>query len=345
MSRPVGEPMNLEPIVVIVIVAIAVVGLVGLRIATRGARQGGAADLAASKSPGRHASSPDLPAFETPGSETLTTLDAAAIAYRIGAAGPPDRSTSPIPGVPPPAVGGAAETAAIVRAAAARTTYLSATYYAPDGTRLERTAMAPPNAAAPAMAVAAGSSAAPTPEPVARPVVVARAPRERLMRDTGMALVVLAAVGLIAVAVSPSGPAGRPTQSVFSVIRASATAEPSADPEASESQPSVTPVPSGNVAAETDTPVASPTHASGARQAPTSAPAVPPRPTPTQVRTATPRPTPTHRATASPTPTDGSTPSPLESATPPPPPTPTPEPTPEPTPSPTPLPTPEPSPS
>src|SRR5258705_322634 len=42
----------------------------------------------------------------------------------------------------PPETEAMAETAAVVRSAGARTTYLSATYYGPDGTRVERTTAA-----------------------------------------------------------------------------------------------------------------------------------------------------------------------------------------------------------
>ena len=47
----------------------------------------------------------------------------------------------------------------------------------------------------------------------------AAAPRERLVRDSGIALLALATIGLVAVVLWPHGPTGEPEQSIFGVNR------------------------------------------------------------------------------------------------------------------------------
>ena len=166
-----------------------------------------------------------------------------------------------------------------------------------------------------------------------RPAVVAGsagaaaplAPRTRLVRDAGFALIGLASLGLIVFTFMPhtSGPR-RPTGSVFAVVRASVTPEPSVRP-----QPSATPLPSATAEPQvTPEPSATPT---GEVADATATPAETTKPL-----SVTPRPTarPTPRPTLRTVPTD--TPRP----TPPPTPAATPKPTPKPTPSPTPTPTP-----
>ncbi|MEP6639336.1 MAG: hypothetical protein ABJC39_08290 [Chloroflexota bacterium] len=378
--------MNLEAVIVIVL-AVALVGLVALRVATGGARSGHASDhVQAAAGPlsgardvvdqsigmylvrrltgrlGDEGPVPQAPVFLAPEAEPID-LDVETIAYRIGATAPPARPAPTVPGnssaparvgsmaqvgpTPPPAVGGAAKTsgiAAVVRVAAARTTHASATYYGPDGIRRERplTQEAVPGPVAPSAAAMTASPV--TASPVARRVI-SPAPRQRLVRDTGTTLAVLAIVALVAVALWPSSPAGRPTESVFGAVPDTVTPDASVDASSVEPGPSEVPVPSGAVAGETNTLVASPRSVVPGSQAPTIAPAS--TPTPTRTRIATPRPTPTQAPT--PRPTSGVTPSPIATPTPvltaPPTPSPTAPPTPSPTAPPTPTPTPIPDPT
>jgi hypothetical protein len=174
------------------------------------------------------------------------------------------------------------------------------------------------------------------------------APRERLVRDSGIALLALAGVGLAAFAFWPHPPAGEPESSFFVVNRAVVTPEPTGEVDAATSEPSVDvsidPAATPAVSAEPTTPTRpDPTTAGSAapRARPTAR--LTPRPAtttaPTATRTPTPPPGPTVKPTAKPT----ATPAPTD--TPPPTPEPTPTPTPTEEPPPTPDPTPEESPS
>ena len=206
---------------------------------------------------------------------------------------------------------------------AARRSQLAATYYGADGARLAR-----PSILAPAAAPRATSP------PAIR--IPSATSRERLVRDSGAALLVLAVIGIVAIA-WPYGPSASPTASVFSVVRGSAShgtdAGSSNGPLGSgpvaASVPVLVATPSGDVAGETNVPIQStaPTLARPPTAKPTAAA------TPQVTPTPTPAPTPVPTATMTPQPT----PTPIAS--------PTPEPTPAPTSSPTPEPTPEPSPS
>jgi hypothetical protein len=173
------------------------------------------------------------------------------------------------------------------------------------------------------------------------------APRERLVRDSGIALLALAGVGLAAFAFWPHPPAGEPESSFFVVNRAVVTPEPTGEVDAATSEPSV------DVSIDPATPAVSAQPTTPTRPDPTTAGSAAPRarPTarltprpatttaPTATRTPTPPPGPTVKPTAKPTPT------PAPTGTPPPTPEPTEPPTPEPTAPPTPDPTPEESPS
>ncbi len=141
-------------------------------------------------------------------------LSADQVAYRIGASAPlpssAPRATRDEVDVPVAAAAGAASTAAAARAAAA----------GHAASRPESGASVVP------MGVVAASATSPravprTPKPPA-------APRERLVRDAGMALIGLTIVGLVAFFVWPQNPAGKPTGSVFAVARASSS--PPSDP-------------------------------------------------------------------------------------------------------------------
>ena len=63
------------------------------------------------------------------------------------------------------------------------------------------------------------------------------APRERLVRDSGIALLALAGVGLAAFAFWPHPPAGEPESSFFVVNRAVVTPEPTGEVDAATSEP------------------------------------------------------------------------------------------------------------
>jgi hypothetical protein len=154
------------------------------------------------------------------------------------------------------------------------------------------------------------------------------APRERLVRDSGVALLALVAVGLIAVLFWPHGPTGEPEGSFNVVDRAVVTPSPTGEVDAATAENS----------AEPGTPGVSAGPAQPTTPGSTSPAAKPtPRITPRPGQTPPPTPQATLRTIPTPTPSPSSTPD----ATPTPePPTPTPEP-PTPTPEP-PTPTPEP---
>ena len=176
-------------------------------------------------------------------------------------------------------------------------------------------AVARPSTAAPEKAASGLNRLTPARPVVATPVSPG-AQRERLVRDSGVALITLAALGLIAAMVWPSSPApnGGPTGSVFAVDRAVVTPGPTEDSEAA------TPAPTGEVAAETEVPVLTPRPSAkpaapavvaphGAKPRATPRPTRTPRPTPTP--TPTPKPTATPTATPNPTATPEPTPTPL----------------------------------
>ena len=186
-----------------------------------------------------------------------------------------------------------------------------------------------------AVAVGAHSSAGSGVSSAAAPRA-APEPRERLVRDAGIALIVLATLGLVAVLVWPGGPGHQPGPTHLAVMPAGPT---QLDGEGSSAPASVN---SGSVLAATATPPsasATPSPAATsvvratavvkARPAPTPSPTSGSRqPAPTPTPTPTPEPTPGSTATPTPTPepTPGSTATPF----------PTPEPTPTPTPTPVP---------
>jgi hypothetical protein len=223
-----------------------------------------------------------------------TPLTADEVAYRIGVTGA-QPPARPDPSVPPrPLVtGGVANTVT-------------------PGPELDRLTPGRPIAATP-------------------PVAVGR--RERLVRDSAVALLGLVAIGVAAVVVSPHSPSGEPDGSVFVVNRAIDSQAPSDTIDATSAEPT------GEVAVETDTPASMPE--STPRDTPKPPAPVKP-PTAHPIPRATPRSTPTSRSTPKPTsmPTAAPTPAPTPTPTAVPTPEPTPAPTPDPTATPTPLPTP-----
>jgi hypothetical protein len=170
-------------------------------------------------------------------------------------------------------------------------------------------------------------------------------PRERLLRDSGYALLGLIALALLASAILPFGSPGHPPTATDPALHP-AQATPTSDAAISTAIPGSSPIgtPRGSVAAETfgrdqtarataaakppATPGRTPRHPT---PAPTGGPTPTATPTPSEGPTPTPTvsPAPTPTPTASPTPTPGPTPTPS--------PTPTPEPTPTPDPTPTPV--------
>ncbi len=244
-------------------------------------------------------------------------LSADQVAYRIGAVRAVPGAT-PKPADPPepvaPMVAGTAAAAAAARAAAARTTVGRPAPKIPSG---------------------------------------AAAPRERLVRDSGIALLALATIGLVAVVLWPHGPTGQPEQSVFGVNRTVVTPGPTGEVDAATAEATTgasgepeTAVPTSDatppVVSRATAPIGQPTPTlpPGATPRPTAKGGPTPRPTATPTSTATAGTTPT--PTGTPTPTD--TPAPTPTDTPTPTPTDTPTPTPTDTPTPTPADTPDPTP-
>jgi len=183
----------------------------------------------------------------------------------------------------------------------------------------------------------------------------AAAPRERLVRDSGIALIALAGIGLAAFAIWPHPPAGEPESSMFVVNRAVVTPGPTGEVDAATNEPSVdasTDPAAPAITVEPD-PSLQPDRTTAAGGDPRARPTARPTPrpatatAPTATRTATPPPGPTVKPTGTPAPTGTPeptvkpTPSPTVTAVP----TDTPPPTEEPTATPTPDPTPEESPS
>jgi hypothetical protein len=306
--------MSFELIIVIIAVA-AVVGLVALFVRARSTRVGATPSTSAQR-PGRYDGARDVidgsvgmyvlrrltgrataPPVDT--AETVTVLSPEEVAYRIG-----------VPDAPAPAdskyvrsaATDAAATAAAARAAAAHVS-TSASSAVP---------------AREAVAIGAVSGA----RSAAAPSVTPAMPRERLVRDAGIALIALAGLGLVALLIWPGGPAG-PAPTHLAVTLADPTERPSGHSTASETASAGDAVGAGATRA-----TSSPT------VPPTAKPAVTPSPTATPVPSSKGAPAPTPRRTPRPTPT----PTPTPTATP----TPTPKPTPKPTAKPTPTPTPAP---
>ncbi len=299
--------MNLE-LFIVAIAVIAVIAVFGLRVARRGGDKGQALPVepaeAADSGPvdgAREVVSASIgmhlvrrltqrkPPVELDegGISAASALTADEVAYRIGAAGAPLMADPP-PAPVPPAASGAAATAAAARAAAATS---SSPFTAIQGAHAPN--RMPVNVPPPV--------AAPTPVP---PVP---APRARLVRDAGFALVALVAVLVVAIVFWPSGN-GPQTGGIIIDPSASPTAVPHATTLALASPNRASPA-----AAASEAPSAEPTPVSSVVALPSEAP-----PTPTPITKAGPTPKPTPRPT----------------------PTPTPRPTPRPTPKPTPKPTP-----
>jgi hypothetical protein len=164
-------------------------------------------------------------------------------------------------------------------------------------------------------------------------------PRERLVRDSGYALLGLIALALLASAFLPLGSPGQPPTTTDSALhRAQAT--PTSDAAIATAIPDSSPIGTsrGSVAAETFGPGRT-ARATAATKPPATPGRSTPRPTPTSAPTAGPTPTATPQTSAGPTPTPTASPTPTPGPTPSPTPTPTPTPTEAPTPTPDPTPT------
>ncbi len=237
-------------------------------------------------------------------------LSADQVAYRIGAVGA-SAAGAPKPADPAesgtPVLAGTAAAAAAARAAATRP--------------------------------AAGAGRA-----IRTPKPATGAPRERLVRDSGIALLALATIGLVAVVLWPHGPTGQPEQSVFGVDRTVVTPGPTGEVDAATAQATTGASDEPQTAAPGSGATSPPiTHATAAAGQPT--PRLPPGATPRPTSRLAPTPTPTTGATATPTPGATPTPEPTPTDTPAPTPTDTPTPTPTDTPTPTPTDTPTPTPA
>ena len=93
-------------------------------------------------------------------------------------------------------------------------------------------------AAAAAAARAAATRPATGVGPATRtPPPGAAAPRDRLVRDSGIALLALATIGLVAVVLWPHGPTGEPEQSIFGVNRTVVTPGPTGEVDAATAEP------------------------------------------------------------------------------------------------------------
>jgi hypothetical protein len=203
--------------------------------------------------------------------------------------------------------------------------------------------------AAPAAAAGAAPGATPSPAeapdshtPLARatraPRPAAGAPRERLVRDSGAALLALATIGLVAVVIWPHGPSGQPEQSIFGVDGTVVTPGPTGEVEAATAEATTDASGEPQTApptSEATAPVLTRATAAVGQPAPKLPPGTTPRPTSRLAPTPRPTAAPTASATAGATPSPEATPSPTPepTATPTPTPTPTPAP-PDPTPSP-----------
>jgi len=313
--------MNPE-LIVVVLAAVAVVGLVGLSLTVRDApvarkrpshahKPGpfdGAMDVI-DRSVGmyvvrRLTGRPTTRPSDFVGPATPLTTDE--VAVRSGAA------DEPVDGVPilpmPSAPAGAAATAAAARAAAANTATARTAR-----TKSARSGAAGAGAGA-AMAVPAAAVTGVERTPRAPGASGASAPRERLIRDAGIALIGLTVVGLVAFLVWPQGGlSGKPAGTHFAVVRASATAKPTASQAAVavvDATPSATAVatPGGATPAPTPDLTAEPTPSVSVE--PTASPLVTPKPTPKPTAKATAVPTPKPTAVPTPKPTPAPTPKP-----------------------------------
>jgi hypothetical protein len=325
--------MNLELIIVIV-AAVAVVGLVGLSLSIRempGDRPrvdqayprtslAGAKDVVdrsigvflirrVSGRPTTRRRGPDAP---------TTPLTKDEVAYRTGVLDAPIPAEIDVP--VPPAKGRRSATAAAARAGATQASGMR------NGAGRTTSPRTPARSATAPMAVSSVSATDRSGRRVVAGPAGPAAPRERLVRDAGIALVGLAAFALVAIFAFP-GSAGQPTGSRLAVVQASesdaTTPDPTDTPPIESATASTssddTPLPSD---AATPTPTPEPTPPATGSPAPTPGPTPAPTPTPK----ATPKPTP--RPTATPRPTPTPTPTPKPTATP----------TPNPTASPTPVP-------
>ena len=211
-------------------------------------------------------------------------LSADEVAYRIGVADrpePPERA----PEVPP-AVAGAAATAAATKAA--------------ESGRKRSGAVAGP-AVVPVGVLAASARTAPT---AVAPRIPPVTPRERLVRDAGIALIALAVLGLVAYFVWPQDPNGKASGTGFPVTLANVSAEPTPPGSLAAVEPAA------SVVVATPAP-ATPTAVSTPSPSPEPTPTVTPKPTPKPTPQPTPRPA-SRAATPKPTPT----PTPKPTATP-----------------------------
>jgi hypothetical protein len=171
-----------------------------------------------------------------------------------------------------------------------------------------RTGLGAGSAAAAAADARTRAATSPTRLDPAR-AAAAAAPRRRLLRDSGAALMALSALALVAIVVMPGAGRGGPSKTFLSVTRAQATRGASPTEAASLAivlTPAGTATP-GATPGPTATPRATPTGAvltSRATPKPTSKPTPRPTPTPTPTPTATlkPTPKPTPTVTAKPTP-------------------------------------------
>lgn len=221
----------------LLIAAIVIIGLVGLAFLMVGGRIGsadGSGPLAAIRSVidesigmvmvrrlrGRRTVAPPV---ADPPAELLSAWE---IAHRIGAV---DVAALDVSGARGSEVGSAAGGAAA--ASSAGNAVPVAALAAPvDDDALSADQIAIRIGARTSVASGAGSGAGPASvrgrldaEPSVSGVVT---PRRRLLRDTGAALVALAAVALVAVLVTPGGAGGRPTGTIQSVVLANRSADP-----------------------------------------------------------------------------------------------------------------------
>ena len=289
--------MNLE-LIIVSLAAIAVVGLVGLSLTVGDApvarrrpnhahRPGpfeGALDVI-DRSIGmylvrRLTGRPTTRPSDHIGPTTPLTSDE--VAYRIGVADAPLPPPRNVPAAPAPA--GSAERAASARAAAGATATAKAARTS-AARRPVPVAVVPP------------ADRSPLAPPVAPPAPAA--PRVRLVRDAGIALMGLAALGLVGILVWPKGPGGPPTGSHFAVVRASVTPRASAAAQ-TQATPILEPPASLDVLTPAPTPEPTPVPLVAATPRPTPKPT--PRPTPKPTAAPTPKPTaaPTPKPTATP---------------------------------------------
>lgn len=310
-------------LIVIVIAAVAVVGLVGLVITVRRkpvpradhAHQAGPLDGAmdvVDRSVGmyvlrRLSHQPASVAAEA--DEPPALLSADEVAYRIGVADAP----APVPSQPTtygpspaPLPAAFVETTTATGPLTDAASIAAAARAAAAGHAQSRAAGGPVpisasgGAAVVSMGVVAGGART-SPGAVAPPKAPA-APRERLIRDAGIALIGLTIVGLVGFLILPQGPSGKPSGSVFSVVRASLSPRPTDSPTPpAATDPNAVTEPTATPDAATAAPTASSVAAPTAK--PTKATPKPtPKPTPRPTPTPTPKPAPTPKPTPTPPP-------------------------------------------